>query len=169
MLGQSDHGGQHQPSCLHLGHACGGVPTKGAAWCKCMEASGLLIQEAEGCTGEVLCLRQGAFRMFHGNQALPIYAGGPEVHHFYRTQTPHLHCKAGEANTSLKTASCEAGPGTTLIHRKAICIWSFLIQEFDDGCCCPNSLCNFLKCHLCEEYMKLLNIFCQRIELLSLK
>jgi hypothetical protein len=31
-----------------------------------------------------------------------------------------IHCKAGEAYTSLKTASCEAGPGTTLIHSMEI-------------------------------------------------
>ncbi len=31
--------------------------------------------------------------------------------------SPHTkHCKAGEANTSLKTASCEAGPGTTRMY-----------------------------------------------------
>ncbi len=34
------------------------------------------------------------------------------------------HGKAVEAYTSLKTASCEMGPGTTLIHSKEICIWS---------------------------------------------
>jgi hypothetical protein len=49
------------------------------------------------------------------------------------------HCKAGEANTILKTASCEAGPGTTLTYIYEIYIWSFLIQEFVDGCCYPNS------------------------------
>ncbi len=27
-----------------------------------------------------------------------------------------IHCKAGEANTSLKTASCEVGPGTTRMY-----------------------------------------------------
>jgi hypothetical protein len=27
-----------------------------------------------------------------------------------------VHCKASDANTSLKTASCEAGPGTTLMY-----------------------------------------------------
>jgi hypothetical protein len=32
------------------------------------------------------------------------------------------HCKAGEANTSLKTASCEAGPGTTRMYSLEICI-----------------------------------------------
>jgi hypothetical protein len=50
-----------------------------------------------------------------------------------------LHCKAGEANTSLKTASCEAGPGTMLKYSYEIYIWRLLIQEFVDGCCCPNS------------------------------
>ncbi len=32
---------------------------------------------------------------------------------FYCTE---VHCKAGEANTSSKTASCEAGPGTMRIY-----------------------------------------------------
>ncbi len=63
------------------------------------------------------------------------------------------HCKAGEVITSLKTASCEAGPGTTLIYSLEICIWSLLIQEFDDGCCFPNSTCDLPKCHLYKEYM----------------
>jgi hypothetical protein len=52
-----------------------------------------------------------------------------------------MHCKASEANMSLKTASCEAGPGTTLIHIMEICIWSLLIQEYDDGYCFLNSIC----------------------------
>jgi hypothetical protein len=30
--------------------------------------------------------------------------------------TGQLHCKASEANTSLKTVSCETGPGTTLTY-----------------------------------------------------
>ncbi len=67
-----------------------------------------------------------------------------------------LH-KAGEANTSLKTASCEAGSGTTLIHSMEICVWSLLFQEFDDGCCFPNPICDSPKRHLYKEYMKLLN------------
>ncbi len=50
-----------------------------------------------------------------------------------------LYCKAGKANTSLKTATCEAGPGTTLTYIYEIYIWSFLIQEFVDECCDPNS------------------------------
>ncbi len=54
-----------------------------------------------------------------------------------------LHCKAGEANTSLKTASCEAGPGTTPTDSYEIYIWSLLIQEFIDGCCYPNSNLTF--------------------------
>jgi hypothetical protein len=33
-----------------------------------------------------------------------------------------LHCKPGEANTRLKTASCEAGPGTTLMCSMEICM-----------------------------------------------
>jgi hypothetical protein len=69
-----------------------------------------------------------------------------------------LHCKAGEANTSLKTASCEAGPGTTLTYGSEIYIWSLLIQEFDDECCFPNSICDLPKCHLYKGYTKLLNI-----------
>ncbi len=58
------------------------------------------------------------------------------------------HCKAGEANTSLKTASCEAGPGKTLTHSYESYIWSLLIQDFDDGCCFPNSICDLPKYHL---------------------
>ncbi len=45
-----------------------------------------------------------------------------------------MHGKTGEANTSLKTASCEAGPGTTLTYSYEIYLWSLLIQDFDDGC-----------------------------------
>ncbi len=56
-----------------------------------------------------------------------------------------LHCKAGEAYASFKTASCETGPGTKLIYSLEICIWSLLIQEFDDGCCFPNSICDLPK------------------------
>jgi hypothetical protein len=59
-----------------------------------------------------------------------------------------LHCKAGEANTSLKTASCEAGPGTTLTHSYESYIWSLPIQDFDDGCYFPNSICDLPKYHL---------------------
>jgi hypothetical protein len=50
-----------------------------------------------------------------------------------------LHCKAGEAYASLKNASCETWPGTTLIYSSEICMCSLLIQDFDDGCCFPNS------------------------------
>jgi hypothetical protein len=55
------------------------------------------------------------------------------------------HGKAGEVYTSLKTASCETGPGTTLIHNKESCIWSLQIQEYDDGWCFPNSICDLLQ------------------------
>jgi hypothetical protein len=80
-----------------------------------------------------------------------------------------LHCKASEVNTSLKTASCEAGPGTTLMYSLVICSWSLLIQEFDDGCCFLISICYLPKCHLYKEYMKLLNTPGRRIEPLTLQ
>jgi hypothetical protein len=59
-----------------------------------------------------------------------------------------MHCKAGEANTRLKTVSCEAGLGTTLIYSLEICIWSLLIQEFVDECCFPHFICDLLKCYM---------------------
>ncbi len=54
----------------------------------------------------------------------------PRNEHWVAIDDPaylQLHCKAGEANTSLKTASCEAGPGTTLTHSYESYIWSLLI------------------------------------------
>ncbi len=74
-----------------------------------------------------------------------------------------VHCKPGEANTSLKTATCEAGPGTTHIFSFEICIWSLLIQEFVDGWCSPNSICDLPKCYLYIDYRELLNKLCQEL------
>ncbi len=46
------------------------------------------------------------------------------------------HGKLGEAYTRLKTASCEAGPGTTHMCTLEICIWSLHIRCLDD-CATP--------------------------------
>jgi hypothetical protein len=80
---------------------------------------------------------------------------------FWPAADDPVHGKAGEAYTNLKTASCEMGPGTTLIHNKESCIWSLQIQEYDDGCCFPNSICDLLQCNLYLHYMKLLNNSCE--------
>ncbi len=74
-----------------------------------------------------------------------------------------VHCKPGEANTSLRTATCEAGPGTTHMYSLEICIWSLLIKEFFDGWCSPNSICDLPKCYLYIDYRELLNKPCQEL------
>jgi hypothetical protein len=105
---------------------------------------------------------QSYFELLH----LPMEMQGPKPSVLMGKLKQHLplkvsHCKAGEANTSLKTASCKAGPGTTLTYSSEIYIWSLLIQEFDDECCFPNSICDLPKCHLYKGYTKLLNMFSQ--------
>ncbi len=52
----------------------------------------------------------------------------------------NLHCKPGEANTRLITASCEAGPGTTHMWILEICIRSLLILDFAARCVFHNSI-----------------------------
>jgi hypothetical protein len=67
-------------------------------------------------------------------------------------------CKPGEAYTLLKTASCEAGQGTTHICTFEICIWSLQILEIADRCAFYNSTFGFSKCPLYIEIMKNLNL-----------
>jgi hypothetical protein len=75
-----------------------------------------------------------------GNYTWPLFAQNIlHLHTFLKLKWKYVHCKAGEANTILKTASCETGPGTTLTYSYESYIWRLLIQEFFDGCCCPNS------------------------------
>jgi hypothetical protein len=42
------------------------------------------------------------------------------------------HCKPGKAYMRLKTATCEAGPGTTHMCTLGICMCSVIIHHFDD-------------------------------------
>ncbi len=51
-----------------------------------------------------------------------------------------VHCKPGEAYTCLKTASCEAGPGTMHMSILDICIRSLLILDFAARCVFHNSI-----------------------------
>ncbi len=54
-------------------------------------------------------------------------------------------CKPGEAYTRLKTASCEAGPGTTHMWTLEICIWSLQIPDNADKCALDYSTFGFSK------------------------
>jgi hypothetical protein len=56
-----------------------------------------------------------------------------------------VHGKPGEAYTRLKTASCEAGPGTTHMCTLEICIWSLHIPNNADRCAFNNSIFDFSK------------------------
>ncbi len=71
------------------------------------------------------------------------------------------HCKPCEAYTCLKTASCEAGPGTTHMWILDICIRSLLIHDFSDRCVFHNSIFGLLKCYLYIEVRKYLKLSCQ--------
>jgi hypothetical protein len=48
------------------------------------------------------------------------------------TKYSGLHCKPGKAYMHLKTATCEAGPGTTHMCSSEICMCSVIIHHFDD-------------------------------------
>jgi hypothetical protein len=72
-----------------------------------------------------------------------------------------IHCKPGEAYMRLKTASCEAGPGTTHMCTLEICIWSLRIPNNADRCALNNSIIGFSKCYLYSDPMKYLKLSCQ--------
>jgi hypothetical protein len=67
-----------------------------------------------------------------------------------------LHCKPGEAYTRLIIASCEAGPGTTLMCTFDICICSSQVLEFTARYVFHNSVFGLSKCYLHIEFMKYL-------------
>ncbi len=71
------------------------------------------------------------------------------------------HGKPGEAYTRLKTASCEAGPGTTHMCTLEICIWSLHIPNNADRCAFNNSIFDFWKSYLYIDPVKFLNLSCQ--------
>jgi hypothetical protein len=51
--------------------------------------------------------------------------------------------------------------GATCTCSSEICMWSLLIQQFDDACDFPNATFALLKYHLCIEIVQYLNITCQ--------
>jgi hypothetical protein len=61
----------------------------------------------------------------------------------------------------LKTASCEAGPGTTHMCTLEICIWSLHIPNNADRCAFNNSIFDFWKSYLYIDPVKFLNLSCQ--------
>jgi hypothetical protein len=65
----------------------------------------------------------------------------------------NMHCKPSEAYTRLKTASCEAGPGTTHMWILEICLWSLQILEIAARYVFHNSVFGLSKCHLYIEFI----------------
>ncbi len=75
--------------------------------------------------------------------------------------TTMIHCKPGEAYTSLKTASCEEGLGTTHMCTLEICIWSLQIPNNAGRCAIKNSTFGFSKCYFYIDPLKYLKLSCQ--------
>ncbi len=57
LPGRPNHGCQHQPGGVRLGHACWSVPAVAVTWRDSLAALGILFPEAGSCTGEVLRFR----------------------------------------------------------------------------------------------------------------
>jgi hypothetical protein len=75
-----------------------------------------------------------------------------------------LHCKAGEPNAYLKTASCKVFPGTMpmcTVVWETMYLWRLQIQKFADEWGFPNSIIGLLKFYLYSSIMKYLNLSCQ--------
>jgi hypothetical protein len=83
-------------------------------------------------------LPENLHQLVQGFDVVGIHCGSPG-------HIVGVHCKPGEAYTRLKTASCEASPGTTHMCTLEICIWSLQIPDNADKCALDYSTFGFSK------------------------